>query len=263
MEIDGILTSFYRDGAENKRLVSKHGAIEFITTTKYINKYLNEGDKILEIGSGTGRYSLYYAHKDYEVDAIELVEENLKVLKDNILPTDNIRAIQGNALDLSMYPNETFDITLLLGPMYHLFTREEKIKCLSEALRVTKKGGVVFVAYCQFDASMIQTGFIRNMYDFLVENNLLDNETILPISNPNGIFELYRKEQIDELNLNFDIDRLHYVGTDMFTHYFSENIDRMDEILYQKYIRYTLNICENQNLVGLSNHTLDILRKIN
>ena len=140
MKITEILTSFYSSRKENDRLTSKHGAIEFITTTKYIEKYLKEGDRILEIGCGTGRYSLYYAHKHFEVDAIELLEENLNVLRQNILPYDKIQAVQGNALDLSIYPDNTFDITLLLGPMYHLFTREDKLKCLGEALRVTKKG---------------------------------------------------------------------------------------------------------------------------
>jgi len=47
----------------------------------------------------------------------------------------------------------------------------------------------------------------------------------------------------------------------MYTHYYMEAIDAMDDELYQKYIAYTLSICENQNIVGISNHTLDILRK--
>jgi ubiquinone/menaquinone biosynthesis C-methylase UbiE len=80
----------------------------------------------------------------------------LDVLWQNTLKTDNICAIQGNALDLSIYPDDTFNITLVLGPMYHLFTSEDKLKCLKEAERVTKKSGIIFIAYCQFDASMIQ-----------------------------------------------------------------------------------------------------------
>jgi len=258
-----ILSDFYFSIKEDKRLTSKHGMVEFTVTTKYIEKYLKKNDRILEIGCGTGRYALYYARKNYCVDAIELMENHLEVLHKNKLPADNICAIQGNALDLSAYPDETFDVTLLLGPMYHLFTLEDKLKCLSEAKRVTKKNGVIFIAYCQFDASMIQAGFIKNMYGFLLENNLLDEKTYLPISNPAGIFELHRKEQIDELNSHFNFERLHYVGTDMFTHYYKDEIDNMDDNLYQKYIAYTLSVCENQNLVGLSNHTLDVLKKTN
>ena len=261
MNTQEILKEFYSSREEDKRLLSKHGKVEFLVTTKYIDKYLKKNDRILEIGCGTGRYTLHYAHKNHRVDAIDLMVEHLEVLNNNMLPDDEIHAVQGNALDLSFYADETFDVTLLLGPMYHLFTLEDKIQCLSEAVRVTKKGGILFVAYCQFDASMMQAGFLRNMYSFLIDNNLLDEKLYLPISNPEGIFELYRKEQIDDLNRNFDIERLHYLGTDMFTCYYEDVVDAMDDELYQKYIAYTLSICENQNIVGVSNHTLDIIRK--
>lgn len=257
-----ILRSFYESSKEDSRLISKHGAIEFIVTTTYINKYLKQTDRIFEIGCGTGRYSLHYARMGYEVDALELIETNLAILKNNIKETDKINAVLGNALDLSIYADNTFDITLLLGPMYHLYTEADKLQCLNEAVRVTKKGGYLFTAYCQFDASMIQSIFSGDrLYDFVVENGMLDENIYLPISNPNGVFELHRKEQIDKLINTLDLMRIHYVGTDMFTHYHKESVDSLDERLYQKYIEYTLSICENQNLVGASNHTLDILQK--
>lgn len=261
MDIENIICNFYSFENEDNRFSSKHGMVEYTVTLNYIDKYLRKGDRILEVGCGTGRYSLHYAHKGYRVDALELVQANLNILQKNTLPTDNISAIQGNALNLSRYPNETFDITLLLGPMYHLFTNEDKLQCLNEAVRVTKNDGIIFVAYCQFDAAMIQTGFINNMYGFLVDNNLLDEDKCLPISNPEGVFELYRKEQIDNLIQQLNVKRLHYVGTDMYSHYYKSQIDDMDDGLYKKYIKYTFTICENQSLVGLSNHTLDILQK--
>lgn len=260
-DVEKILVEFYNGYNEEERLLSPHGKVEFIVTTHYINRYLSPGKRILEIGCGTGRYALHYAHLGYEVDGVELVPENLAVLKENILPGDVIRPIQGNALDLSVYQDNTFDCTLLLGPMYHLFTQQDKEQCLKEAVRVTKKNGIIFVAYCQFDASVIQAGFIRNLFGFLVEEKLLDDTKFLPISSPTGIFELYRKEQVDELIKTLPVARLHYVGTDMFTRYCENEIDTMENEMYQKYIEYTFTICENQNLVGLSNHSLDILRK--
>ncbi len=260
-EVEKIVVNHYNGYSEEERLLSPHGQVEFIVTTRYIDRYLKPQNRILEIGCGTGRYSLHYAHAGYEVDAIELVEENLAVLKKNILPGDSIRPVQGNALDLSRYQDNTFDITLLLGPMYHLFTKADKLQCLREALRVTKENGVVFIAYCQFDASVIQAGFIRNLFGFLVEEKLLDDTKFVPISSPAGIFELYRKEQIDALMQGLPATRLHYVGTDMFTHYYENEIDAMEENLYKKYIEYTISICENQHIVGASNHSLDIVRK--
>lgn len=254
--------AFYESGEEDTRLLSKHGAVEFIVTTAYIDKYLQVNDRVLEIGCGTGRYALHYARMGYRVDALDLVQANLDVLEKNRGDCPGITVAQGTALDLSRYENDTFDVTLLLGPMYHLFTRQDKLQALNEALRVTKRGGVMFAAYCQLDASMVQTAFTgRTLYDFLVQNKLLDEKTFLSISDPAGIFELYRKEQIDALDQELNARRLHYVGTDMFSYYRAEDIDALSDRLYQKYIAYTLSICENQNLTGASNHVLDVLQK--
>ena len=78
-----VLSDFYTNicDEDNRLIKDKHSQVEFITTTKYIDKYLKPGDKILEVGAGTGRYSLKYAEDGYEVNAIEYVNHNVKILK--------------------------------------------------------------------------------------------------------------------------------------------------------------------------------------
>ena len=157
MNREQMLNKFYTDVCdEEKRLIDRVGNIEFITTTKYIDNVLKEGDSILEVGAGTGRYSLHYADKGYSVNAVEFVEHNVKVLQSKIKSTMNICAEQGDALNLSKFKNEKFDVTLILGPMYHMFTMEDKKKVLEEAIRVTKKGGHIFVAYVLNEATVLQ-----------------------------------------------------------------------------------------------------------
>lgn len=121
--------------------------LEFITTTNYIDKYLKPGDRILEIGTGTGQYSLYYASKGYELDSLELVSRNIDIMRSKVTNSMNIKITQGNAIDLLMYDDNTFEVTLLLGPMYHLFKKAEIRKVLDEAIRVTKNGGHIYSLY--------------------------------------------------------------------------------------------------------------------
>lgn len=98
---------------------SKAARIEFLTTIRYIEKYLKEGDKILDIGAGAGEYSLYFARKGHEVSALELADANIAAFKKKLTTEDRIDLVQGNALDLSRYADESFDIVLLFGPLYH------------------------------------------------------------------------------------------------------------------------------------------------
>lgn len=261
METKEYLAEYYGGYDEDGRLRSKHGMVEYVTTMKYIEKYLKPGMRILEIGAATGRYSHALARRGYQVDAVELVEHNIEIFKQNTVEGEPVTIRQGNAMDLSSFGSETYDITLLLGPMYHLFTREDKLMALSEAVRVTKTGGIVFAAYCMGDASILSYGFVRGEIYNIIEKCMLDTETFDTFSNPWDIFELYRKEDIDRLRAEFHVTQLHFVAADGYTNHMRETVDRMDDRMYDLYLKYHLAVCERQDMVGYSHHTIDIFRK--
>ena len=164
-------------------------------------------------------------------------------------------------MDLSAFQSDTYDITLLLGPMYHLFTVEDKTKALSEAIRVTKRGGVVFAAYCMGDACILAYGFGKGEVFNIIDKCMLDTETFETFSHPWDIFELYRKEDIDRLRNGFDVTQLHFVATDGYTNHMRETVDQMDEKVYELYLKYHFATCERLDMIGYSNHTIDIFRK--
>ena len=262
METKEILANFYSNYDEDGRLRSRHGMVEFLTTMRYIEKCLKPGMRILEIGAGTGRYSHALAQKGYQVDAVELVEHNIEIFKQKTMPGENVTVRQGNAVDLSAFASETYDITLLLGPMYHLFTKADQLRALAEAVRVTKHGGVIFAAYCGNEATMIQYCFGRGMLREARYRKLVDPVTFKASSDPAELFQLYRREEIDELMADFSVERLHFVGSDLATNYMREQIDGMEEELYELYLQYHFSICERSDLVGASHHFLDISRKL-
>ena len=256
-----FLTNFYTNYDEEGRLLSKRGRVEYITTMKYIEKYLKPDMRILEIGAATGRYSHALAQKGYRVDAVELVEHNIEIFKQNTMPYEQITITQGNAMDLSTFESDTYDITLLLGPMYHLYETDDKFKALSEAVRVTKRGGIVFAAYCMGDASILAYGFGKGEIHNVIERGLVNLETFDTYSRPSDVFELHRKEDIDALRDNFNVTQLHFIATDGYTNHMRDTIDQMDEKTYELFIKYHLATCERQDMVGYSHHTLDIFRK--
>ncbi len=262
MDTVQILTQFYSNYDEEGRLLSKHGQVEYLTTMRYIEKYLRPGMRVLEIGAATGRYSHTLARKGYRVDAVELIQHNIDIFEQLTQPGEDVTIRQGNAKELSCFADSSFDLTLLLGPMYHLFTVEEQLQALSEAIRVTKKGGIVMAAYCGNDATMVQFCFGRGMLKEKHYQELVNFETFKASSDPAELFELYRIEDIDALMANFNTERLHFVGTDMATNYMRNVIDEMDDEFFRLYLKYHFTICERPDMVGVSHHFLDVFRKL-
>lgn len=260
------LENYYTNYDEEGRLLSKHGQVEYRTTMKYIHEMMRDNGKkkILEVGAGTGRYSIALAIEGHEVDALEYTEHNLELMNAKIAEEGltNIRTHHGTALDLSRFADESFDITLVLGPMYHLYTKEDKCKAMGEAIRVTKKEGYIFVAYCMNEATMLQYVFGKGNLQYCLENQML-TEDFNCISEEKDLFELVRLEAINELNGQFsEIERVKIVAADGATNYMRECIDTMDDATFELWMKYHFTICERMDLIGATHHSLDILKKM-
>lgn len=263
MKENQYLIDYYNSYDESGRLETKHGSVEFLTTMRYIEKYIREDDRVLEIGAATGRYSHALARRGYTVDAVELVEHNIEIFRQNTLPDEKITVMQGNALDLSAFPDGKYDITLLLGPLYHLYNNDDKRQALSEAIRVTKPGGIIFAAYVISDSCIIVDGFSRGKFSIseYVKNGMLDPVTFAAKSEPKDLFELVRKEDVDRLMSVFPTTRLHYVATDGCARLLREAVDKMDNDTFKLFLKYHFATCERQDMVGITSHSIDIFRK--
>jgi SAM-dependent methyltransferase len=258
-----FLEDYYNSYDEERRLLSRHGQVEYLTTMRYIRESLAgvSDPAILEIGAGTGRYSVELAKRGFRVTAVELIPRNLAVLNAKLDGTEPIRVFRGNALDLSVLPDDAYDLTMLLGPMYHLYTVGDKLQALSEAVRVTRPGGRILVSYCMNEPTVIQYVFGLNHLREVMDLNMLTEDWHC-VSEPKDLFELVRTEDIAALDVEFPVERLKLVATDGATNYMREYVDAMDDETFQRWVAYHFAICERQDLIGASHHTLDVLRKL-
>ena len=257
---NSYLNDYYSSYDEEGRLLSRHGQVEYLTTMRYIHRYLAPGASILELGAGTGRYSLTLSREGYEVTALELVEHNMEIFRSKLRPDDRVRLEQGNAMDLSRFADASFDGVLVLGPMYHLYTREDKLRVLREAVRVTKPGGTVMVAYCMNEPTVVQYVFGLNHLREVMELSMITPGWHC-LSEPKDLFELVRTEDIASLDAELPVKRLQLVATDGATNYNRPLIDAMDDETFAKWLDFHFATCERQDLIGASHHTLDILKK--
>lgn len=262
MQNNDYLINFYNEYDEDGRLENNRlGRVEYLTTRRYLDPLLNADCKIAEIGAGTGRYSVTLAKEGYDVTAVELVQHNLDILKSKLDGSENIKTYLGNALDLNMLEDNTYDITLLLGPMYHLYSDEDKITALKEAVRITKPGGHILVAYCMNEATVIQYVFGCNQLKSVMDLNMLTDDWKC-ISEPKDLFEMVRIEDIERLNAAVPVERVKLVATDGASRYVREYLEEMDEETFAKWLSYHFVTCERQDLIGATNHSLDILKKL-
>lgn len=253
------LEKYYNKFCEDKRLTRRYAQVEYITSMKYIHQYLenNKNAKILDVGAGTGRYSVKLANDGYDVTAIELVKHNLGILKSK---GSTVKAMQGTALDLSRFSENTFDMTLLFGPMYHLYTFEDKVKALQEAKRVTRQGGFILVAYCMNEYSVITYGFKENNIRESIDNNKL-TEDFHVVSKPKDLYDYVRIEDINQYNKSADLQRIKLVAADGPANYMRPVLNSMDDDTFKLFLEYHFSTCERPELLGASAHTLDILKK--
>lgn len=249
------LIKYYNKFNEEKRLKTRHGNLEFVTTMRYILEYLKKGDKIIDIGAGSGFYSKALSDLGYEVTAVELVKHNVRKIE-----SLGIKAIQANALDLKILPDNTFDITLLLGPMYHLISDHELITALREAKRITKKNGIIFVAYCMNEYAILTHGFKEHAILESKKNKLIDeNYNITPVNT--DLYRFVRLEHINKFNELLNLKRIKIISPDGLVNYMRSSINELSEEEYEELIKYHLSICERLDLIGAGYHTLDIIKK--
>lgn len=248
------LIKYYNKFNEEKRLNSKHGQIEYLTALKYINEYLKPNDKIIDIGAGTGKYSKYFYDKGYDVTAVELVKHNLRQIEKK-----NIKCMLGNATNLKKIKDNSYDITLLFGPLYHLISMEEKIKALNEAKRITKPNGYIFISYCMNEYAIIEHGFKDN--NILNELNLIDDDFKI-IPNNKDLYSFVRLEDINHLKDQTNLKRVKIISQDGPSEYIKKTINKMDDKTFEIYLNYHFKTCEKPELLGAGRHVMDILKKL-
>ncbi|MBS6183316.1 MAG: GNAT family N-acetyltransferase [Erysipelotrichaceae bacterium] len=251
-----LVQEIYRRFDENSRLNKSQAArVEFLTTIRYINRYLTPGARILDVGAGAGEYSLYFSRKGYRVSALELADSNIAAFRAKLTSEDSIDLVQGNALDLSRYPDDSFDLVLLFGPLYHLHREEDKLLCIAEAKRVCKPNGKLFFAFIAND--MVILTMFNEVPDYFI-NGDYDKETFRCDDFP---FVFHTVEDCRKLLTKGEVKVLHEVASDGVSELLSVKINAMAKASYEQYLRYHFYTCEKPEHLGASNHLLFVGEK--
>lgn len=291
------IEKYYNKFHEEHRLTTRHGQVEFRTTLHLIEEaislvvepesavvepvetttaaetsadagknvvsirpsgYSTTGTiKIADIGAGTGRYSVELCHRGYDLTAVELVKHNLEILR---AKHENIKTWQGDARSLTFLEDESFDITLLFGPLYHLHGDEEKLKALNEAKRITKKGGYILVAYVMNEYSVISYCFKEHKWAEVAAKGGLSQD-FHTICSQDELYDYVRIDDINRLNMAAELERIKIISADGAADYMRRELNEMSEEEFKAFCDFQQAICGRPELLGAGSHCVDLLRK--
>lgn len=248
----------YNKHPEDLRLLRRHGIVEFETTMHHLHRFLRqiEDPYILDIGAGTGRYTSALMAEGYHVKAVELVRRNIEVFLKREPSAD---VVQGDARNMFFIPSGVADVTLLLGPLYHLIGDEEKLKALNEAKRVTKPGGLILVAYLMNEYSILSYCFDEDRIGELLARGVVDSNYHVQVQE-GELYDYVRIDDINRLNEQSGLERVTIFSPDGAADYMRTRLNQMSEETFARFIEYQKCISERQDLIGAGSHVVDVVR---
>ena len=158
-QLSDEILSFYKQTQESKRLTNDvRGQLEFARTQEIITRYLPEPPAVvLDIGGGSGPYACWLAKMGYEVHLVDPVDLHVEQAKEasNQQPEHPIASISLGDARALRFSAVSADVVLLLGPLYHLIDKSERLLALREAYRILRRGGVMVAAGISRFASLL------------------------------------------------------------------------------------------------------------
>lgn len=246
----------YNKHPEDLRLLRRHGMVEFATTMHHLHRFLQPGAQVLDIGAGTGRYTSALMAEGYEVKAVELVRRNIEVFLKREPKAD---VQQGDARNMPFIPTHSADVTLLLGPLYHLIGFDEKLKALNEARRVTRPGGLIFVAYLMNEYSILSYCFDEDRIGGLLARGVVDEQFHIQ-AQPDELYDYVRIDDINALDKAAGLERVTIFSPDGAADYMRTRLNRMSDETFAHFIEYQKCISERPDLIGAGSHVVDVVK---
>jgi len=248
------IKNHYENSNEEVRLFRDNAhKTEYLTTIRYFDRLFEPNSKILDACAATGVYSFYLADKGHNVTACDLSEHHVDIMKSspNVEKLDDIRAC--NIMDLSAFEDNSFDVVLCMGALYHLPKSEERLKAISECARVCKPGGVVAFAY------LTRIGcFYRELSD---DAGNIDDLLNYRSGSLAGLFVATTPAEIEDIATKHGIEKSHTIATDGMIYTVEDKLNRASDDNFQKYMEFHYSICEAPDVVGATLHGLWIGRK--
>jgi 2-polyprenyl-3-methyl-5-hydroxy-6-metoxy-1,4-benzoquinol methylase len=248
------IKQYYENYDEEGRLFrDKAHLVEWLTTIRYFDRLFAPGSRILDCCAGTGHYSFYLADKGHHVTAGDLVPHNVELIKANPKADMLDDMIVCDVMNMPHIKENSFDVVLCMGALYHLATDAEKLKAIENCVAVCKPGGLLVLAYINYFAA-IASDARRGLDNFAHTLTIMSDEG-------DFIFKVTTPEKIQKVAEAAGVKILHHLGTDGISYIISDKINETSETDFENWSEYIYAHCEEPSIRGYSMHGLVIGQK--
>jgi len=249
-----------RAGEDNRATSSRSASLEFHYTKKILDGYIGRDSRVLEVGCATGYYGFHFSSKCKEYVGIDLFPHHIEIFQRKIAESGaaNLSCRVGDATNLDGIEDNSFDVVLCLGPMYHLPVDKREL-VFAECNRVCKPDGVVAFAYVNkigtyFGACLHDEG--RKKYP-----NQRANDTVLKegINDDDAPFFFSTPEEMEAAAMGHGLIKIRSAGLDFFN--LTAIADKMDDEKFKAYLELFDVATSLESCAGMSEHALLVCRK--
>ena len=264
-----IVKKYYNENADSEwqRLLPPYQQVEFTTTMHLIEQYFPKQGHICDIGCGPGRYALELLKRGYKVTLFELSDRELEIAKKNI-KEENLKAeafICENALNLHVLESESYDACLLMGPMYHILNRDDRLHILNQLKRILKKDGMAIIAYLN-SWGILKAGvteFFDETTDFEHMIRLLDEQALDEKMSFTEAYFSTPVKALEEIN-DAGFEYISYAGAESFLSGISTELTRLykeQPNVYKDLLEVAKRTCELPQYRDATEHLHVVVRK--
>jgi len=263
-ETTKIIQDFYDAGVqvEWNRIA---GRPEFILTCRMLDRYIKPGDKVLDIGGGPGRYSIYLSEKGCDVTLIDLSSKNTKFAMERAAEQGvQIKTITGDAREADKLTNDQYDHILLMGPMYHLLEESDRITAVNAALRLLNPDGIIYISFLNSFAGIIY--YMKHLPDISADpggdeyvKNVISGKSFGSDAFTKAFFMDSR--EILPFMAQFPLEKLHYFGQEGVTAPCEINIMAQSRAIIDLWLDFSEALWEREEFLNYSEHLMYVGRK--
>jgi S-adenosylmethionine-dependent methyltransferase len=258
----------YYDAVVEKEWERIDGRPEFLLTCRFLDRYIQPGDRVLDIGGGPGRYALRLAQRGCDVTLLDLSTENVRFAQAKAAETSlPIKAVEGDARTADAVVEGPFDHVLLMGPLYHLLEEKDRVQAVNAALRLLKPGGLLFATFINLYAGLIYAMKLEpSCIADQSEASLAYLQSVLDgRSHAGALFTqafFIRPAEVLPFMARFPLEKLHLFGQEGIFTFCESNVMAQPRELIDAWLELSEKISGREELLSWAEHLMYVGRRM-